>query len=309
MAAPVQRKGGSTRRPRAPRVAPAQKKKGAFTPGVIATLLVLVLLGTTAVLVGSGAFTKSSTPIASPSNTPAPSVSPSESPANAESSTASTSATPAPNAPNVPNAPTASPSASSAPTSASTAAPTTVSSVNCTYTRSSGGSEKFTGLPPAKATPGTKTATVVTNRGTIVAQLYATAPCTVNSFAFLASKSYFDGTKCHRLLNAPGFTALQCGDPSATGSGGPGYAFADENLTGATYPRGTLAMANAGAGTNGSQFFFVFKDSQFSPNYTPFGKVVSGLDVLDAIAAEGTDNGQSDGAPKKTVTLSSVRIQ
>lgn len=150
---------------------------------------------------------------------------------------------------------------------------------------------------------------MVTNRGTIVAQLYATAPCTVNSFAFLASKSYFDGTKCHRLLNAPGFTALQCGDPSATGSGGPGYAFADENLTGATYPRGTLAMANAGAGTNGSQFFFVFKDSQFSPNYTPFGKVVSGLDVLDAIAAEGTDNGQSDGAPKKTVTLSSVRIQ
>ena len=150
---------------------------------------------------------------------------------------------------------------------------------------------------------------MVTNRGTIVAQLYATAPCTVNSFAFLASKSYFDGTKCHRLLNAPGFTALQCGDPSATGSGGPGYAFADENLTGATYSRGTLAMANAGAGTNGSQFFFVFKDSQFSPNYTPFGKVVSGLDVLDAIAAEGTDNGQSDGAPKKTVTLSSVRIQ
>ena len=68
-------------------------------------------------------------------------------------------------------------------------------------------------------------------------------------------------------------------------------------------------MANAGAGTNGSQFFFVFKDSQFSPNYTPFGKVISGLDVLDAIAAEGTDNGQSDGAPKKTVTLSSVRIR
>jgi peptidyl-prolyl cis-trans isomerase B (cyclophilin B) len=150
---------------------------------------------------------------------------------------------------------------------------------------------------------------VVTNRGTIVMQLNAAAPCTGNSFAFLASKNYFDGTKCHRLLNAPGFTALQCGDPSATGSGGPGYAFADENLTGATYPRGTLAMANAGAGTNGSQFFFVFKDSQFSPNYTPFGKVVSGLDVLDAIAAEGTDNGQSDGAPKKTVTLSSVRIQ
>lgn len=304
MAAPVQRKGGSTRRPRAPRIAPAQKKKGSFTPGVIATLLVLVLLGTTAVLVGSGAFTKSATPLASPSNTPSPSASPSGTPTTAESTTSSSAP-----ATTAPNAPSPSPSASSTPTSASSTAPTTISSVNCTYTRSSGGNEKFTGLPPAKATPGTRTATVVTNRGTIVMQLNAAAPCTGNSFAFLASKSYFDGTKCHRLLNAPGFTALQCGDPSATGSGGPGYAFADENLTGATYPRGTLAMANAGAGTNGSQFFFVFKDSQFSPNYTPFGKVVSGLDVLDAIAAEGTDNGQSDGAPKKTVTLSSVRIQ
>jgi len=305
MAAPVQRKGGSTRRPRAPRVAPAQKKKGTFSPGMIATLLVLVLLGTTAILVGSGTFTKSDTPVALPSDTPSPSASPSGSPANPESGTATS--VPATDATTAPNTPSASPSASS--TSASSAAPTTISSVNCTYTRSSGGNEKFTGLPPAKATPGAKTATVVTNRGTIVMQLNAAAPCTGNSFAFLASKNYFDGTKCHRLLNAPGFTALQCGDPSATGSGGPGYAFADENLTGATYPRGTLAMANAGAGTNGSQFFFVFKDSQFSPNYTPFGKVVSGLDVLDAIAAEGTDNGQSDGAPKKTVTLSSVRIQ
>ena len=307
MAAPVQRKGGSTRRPKAPHVAPAQKKKGVFSPGMIATLLVLVLVGTTAVLVGSGAFTKSATPLASPSDTPSPPASPSGAPANPESGTAIN--VPATDASTAPNTPSASPSASSTPTPASSAAPTTISSVNCTYTRSSGGNEKFIGLPPAKATPGTRTATVVTNRGTIVMQLNAAAPCTGNSFAFLGSKSYFDGTKCHRLLNAPGFTALQCGDPSATGSGGPGYAFADENLAGATYPRGTLAMANAGAGTNGSQFFFVFKDSQFSPNYTPFGKVVSGLDVLDAIAAEGTDNGQSDGAPKKTVTLSSVRIQ
>jgi peptidyl-prolyl cis-trans isomerase B (cyclophilin B) len=68
-------------------------------------------------------------------------------------------------------------------------------------------------------------------------------------------------------------------------------------------------MANAGPGTNGSQFFFVFKDSQFAPSYTPFGKVISGLDVIDAIAADGTDNGQSDGAPKKGVTLSSVRVK
>ena len=151
---------------------------------------------------------------------------------------------------------------------------------------------------------------MVTNRGTIVVQLNAGAPCTVNSFAFLASKNYYDGTSCHRLLNAPGFTALQCGDATGSGGkGGPGYIYADENLAGATYPRGTLAMANAGPGTNGSQFFFVFKDSQFAPSYTPFGMVISGLDVIDAIAADGTDNGQSDGAPKKSVTLSSVRVK
>jgi peptidyl-prolyl cis-trans isomerase B (cyclophilin B) len=148
----------------------------------------------------------------------------------------------------------------------------------------------------------------VTNSGTIVMELLPTAPCTENSFAFLASNKFYDGTPCHRLLNAPGFTALQCGDPTGSGSSGPGYQFADESLAGATYPRGTVAMANAGPGTNGSQFFFVFKDSQFAPNYTPFGRVVSGMEVIDAIAAAGTSNGQSDGAPKNPVSLTSVKI-
>ena len=73
---------------------------------------------------------------------------------------------------------------------------------------------------------------------------------------------------------------LQCGDPTGTGSGGPGYQFQDENLTGATYPAGTVAMANAGPNTNGSQFFIVYKDTQLPPNYTPFGKITGGLDVL-----------------------------
>jgi peptidyl-prolyl cis-trans isomerase B (cyclophilin B) len=150
---------------------------------------------------------------------------------------------------------------------------------------------------------------VSTNQGKIVFALSPKAPCTVNSFEFLASKKYFDASPCHRLLNAPGFTALQCGDPSGTGTGGPGYRFADENLIGATYPRGTIAMANSGAGTNGSQFFFVFQDSKFSPNYTPFGRVISGLDVLDAIAAAGTSTGQSDGPPLKPVTINTLRIK
>lgn len=144
--------------------------------------------------------------------------------------------------------------------------------------------------------------------GQIVFELSAKTPCTENSFAFLASKNYFNGTPCHRLLNAAGFSALQCGDPSGTGKGGPGYRFADEDLAGATYPTGTVAMANSGPGTNGSQFFFVFKDSQFAPNYTPFGRVISGLNVLAAIAANGTSNGGTDGAPAKPVTINTLTV-
>lgn len=204
---------------------------------------------------------------------------------------------------------TATPTATPA-TSATTSTPPTMgSTVQCAYTRVSGGHSKFVGLPPTTATPSVRTATVTTNQGKIVFDLTPKAPCTENSFAFLAAKKYFDATPCHRLLNAPGFTALQCGDPSGTGTGGPGYKFSDENLTGATYPRGTVAMANSGSGTNGSQFFFVFKDSKFAPNYTPFGRVISGFNVLDAIAAAGTSNGQSDGAPKKPVTINTVRVK
>ena len=104
---------------------------------------------------------------------------------------------------------------------------------------------------------------------------------------------------------------LQCGDPSGTGSGGPGYQFQDENLTGATYPAGTIAMANAGPGTNGSQFFICFKDSPLPASYTPWGKITSGMDVVTKIAAAGEDdsNGAGDGKPKQTVTIKSVTIK
>ncbi|MFB7908518.1 peptidylprolyl isomerase [Kitasatospora sp. NPDC056076] len=135
----------------------------------------------------------------------------------------------------------------------------------------------------------------------------AKAPHTVNSFNFLAGEQYFDHTKCHRLTT-DGIFVLQCGDPTAKGSGGPGYQFADENLTGATYPAGTVAMANAGPGTNGSQFFLVYKDTQLPPNYTPFGKITGGLDVVQKIAAAGTLEGAGDGHPMADVTLNSVTV-
>lgn len=158
---------------------------------------------------------------------------------------------------------------------------------------------------------GTVDATLALNSGDVTLQLdRAAAPCTVNSFVSLAQQGYFDSTTCHRLTSSASLKVLQCGDPSATGRGGPGYSFADELSGSETYGAGTLAMANAGANTNGSQFFIVYGDSQLPASYTVFGKVTAGLDVVQAIAAKGSDNsnGQGDGAPKETVTIEKVTI-
>ncbi|WP_236567028.1 peptidylprolyl isomerase [Nocardia sp. CY41] len=150
------------------------------------------------------------------------------------------------------------------------------------------------------------TATLATNCGAVTIALDAArAPRTVNSFVFLAGEQYFDHTKCHRITTE-GIYVLQCGDPTATGMGGPGYQFPDENLTGATYPAGTIAMANAGPGTNGSQFFVVYRDAPLPPSYTPFGRVTAGMDVLTSIAAAGVKDGSSDGEPAAGVVLDSV---
>jgi peptidyl-prolyl cis-trans isomerase B (cyclophilin B) len=149
-----------------------------------------------------------------------------------------------------------------------------------------------------------------TTQGLIVVQaLTAQAPCTTYSFRFLAQRGYFTGTHCHRLTTM-GIFVLQCGDPTGTGSGGPGYRFNDENLSGATYPAGTVAMANAGPNTNGSQFFFVWKDTKLPPLYSPWGKVIGGMSVLRKIAAAGDDsqNGPGDGYPHRYTAFSRVQI-
>ena len=187
--------------------------------------------------------------------------------------------------------------------------------------KAAGTASKNVGVPTYDATAAAApyTATIHTNRGDIVFTALTTkAPYTTFSFSFLAGKNYFDNTPCHRLTTS-GIYVLQCGDPSGTGSGGPGYQFQDENLDyfGApdssgqvTYKAGTVAMANSGAGTNGSQFFLVYKDSPLSPNYTPFGTITKGLDVLQAIAAGGSDNSNAtgDGKPKLTTTIESVTV-
>ncbi|MFG2467906.1 peptidylprolyl isomerase [Streptomyces canus] len=140
------------------------------------------------------------------------------------------------------------------------------------------------------------------------------APHTVNSFDFLANKGFFDHTKCHRLTTN-GIYVLQCGDPTGSGSGGPGYTIPDENLKDKSlksnvYPAGTVAMANTGqAHTGGSQFFLVYQDSQLPPSYTPFGTISeSGMKVLKKIAAAGESTGAGDGAPNATVVINKATV-
>jgi peptidyl-prolyl cis-trans isomerase B (cyclophilin B) len=160
--------------------------------------------------------------------------------------------------------------------------------------------------PPSDPSP-SKTLTITTNRGAIDATLETeNAPCTSGSFTSLAKQGYFDDTKCHRLTTQ-GIFVLQCGDPTSTGAGGPGYSFDDELTGREKYPAGTLAMANAGPNTNGSQFFIVYADTPLPPSYTVFGTVdADGLRVVKRIARGGTADGGADGAPKDDVVIRSV---
>ncbi|MCT2588572.1 peptidylprolyl isomerase [Streptomyces sp. N2-109] len=159
--------------------------------------------------------------------------------------------------------------------------------------------------------------TLATTCGDIPIELDADkAPHTVNSFAFLADKGFFDHTACHRLTTSGGLGVLQCGDPTGQGDGGPGYTIPDENLDdprikGQTYPAGTIAMANTGQkDSGGSQFFLVHKDSQLPPQYTPFGTVSeAGMKVLKKIADAGEASGQGDGPPNATVVIDKATVK
>ncbi len=218
-------------------------------------------------------------------------------------------ATPAATAPTTPpaTAPTTPPA--TAPTSAA-AADTRPLACGLTATPAAPAQQHFPTAPARTIdAAATYTMAIETTCGTVTARLLAAkAPVTVNSFAFLAGKKFFDRTECHRVTTGAGLTVLQCGDPTGTGSGGPGYTFADENLAGATYPRGTLAMANSGPGTNGSQFFLVDKDSQLPPSYTVFGTITGGLDVLDGIVGRGVAGVGTDGKPAQRVFLKTVTV-
>jgi peptidyl-prolyl cis-trans isomerase B (cyclophilin B) len=228
-------------------------------------------------------------------------------------------------------------SASKSPSASPTASATTVAEPahHCSYTATTPVAKKVSFPPAAPDYTASYQATINTNLGKITFNLLnSKATCTVNSFVHLAEAGYFDNTQCHRIVTS-GIYVLQCGDPYATattkldcsssskiGTGTPGYKFASENLTKATYPAGTVAMANEGsADTNGSQFFIVYQDSTSElnasngPSYTPFATVSSGLDIVQNVAKKGyacqyVVSGQSEGgAPKEKVIVDSVTIK
>lgn len=161
---------------------------------------------------------------------------------------------------------------------------------------------------PAMTIDATKkyTATLKTDLGDIVVDLDAKGtPITVNNFVFLAKENFYDGTIFHRTIK--GFM-IQGGDPTGTGMGGPGYKFADEPFTG-EYTRGTLAMANSGANTNGSQFFIMHQDTSLPKNYVIFGHVTAGLDVVDKIAEAPIKPGGEGSSPVTPVQVQSITIK
>ena len=181
----------------------------------------------------------------------------------------------------------------------------------CTYTTAGKAAKEV--KKPANTSPantGTVVATISLNGQKVEATLdRAAAPCTVNSFVSLAAQGFYNSSPCWRLTaNAP-LSVLQCGDPTGVGNGGPGYTFADELTKTKTYPKGTLAMANSGPDTNGSQFFVVYADSTLAPQYTVFGKISdAGLAVVDAIAAKGVKNNAQDGPPNERATIDTVSV-
>jgi len=185
----------------------------------------------------------------------------------------------------------------------------TKSAAICKPTQAVGHKPMKLPVPEIKKPFVNRTFTLKTNCGDILIEADGiSAPLTVVSMTYLANKGFFDNSPCHRLTTQ-GIFVLQCGDPSGTGSGGPAYTAPDENLpkgSGNIYPAGSVAMANSGANTNGSQFFIVYEDnSRLGPNYTLWGKIVKGLEIVKAVAALGSDNsnGAGDGRPNQAITI------
>ena len=183
--------------------------------------------------------------------------------------------------------------------------------LKCTPTKAVGHDPKKIATPKKVLTTFPKKFTLVTNCGNIIiTTVGAKAPFAMTSIAALAKGGYYDNSLCHRLTTQ-GLFVLQCGDPTATGRGGPQFTFPDENLpanTANNYPAGTVAMANSGPNTNGSQFFLVYANTTLAPSYTIWGTITSGLDIVKAIAKAGAAGGAPDGKPAQTIAIQKVLV-
>lgn len=182
----------------------------------------------------------------------------------------------------------------------------------CKNTKAKGHTAKSIDPPEIKEPFQNRTFTFTTNCGNIVIKADGkSAPITVTALSALANGGFFDQTLCHRLTTE-NIYVLQCGDPTATGLGGPNFIYRDENLPTPVennYPAGVVAMANSGQNTNGSQFFIVYADTSLPPSYTIWGKVTKGLEIIQMVAKSGVQDGKKDGAPKLKIGIEKVKVR
>ena len=185
--------------------------------------------------------------------------------------------------------------------------------ITCKPTKATGHREKKVATPKVQKFSKNRVITLSTNCGDIVIEAYAKkAPVTVSMLSHLAASKFYDQSVCHRMIYSQSAALLQCGDPTASGYGGPQFQFDDENLPKAimnNYPVGTVAMANSGPNTNGSQFFIMAANTTLDPNYTVWGRVIKGLEIVQAVVANGTTTGEEVGQPKVKIAIEKVSIR
>jgi peptidyl-prolyl cis-trans isomerase B (cyclophilin B) len=185
--------------------------------------------------------------------------------------------------------------------------------ITCKPTKATGHREKKVGTPKLQKFSKNRVITLNTNCGEIVIEAFAKkAPVTVSMLSGLVTSKFYDQSICHRMIYSQSAALLQCGDPTASGYGGPQFQFNDENLPKASmnnYPAGTVAMANSGPNTNGSQFFIMAANTTLDPYYTVWGRVTKGLEIVQAVVANGTATGEEVGQPKVKIAIEKVSIR
>ncbi len=185
--------------------------------------------------------------------------------------------------------------------------------ITCKPSKAIGHREKKVSTPKIQKFSKNRVITLNTNCGDIVIEAFSKkAPVTVSMLSGLVTSKFYDQSVCHRMIYSQSAALLQCGDPTASGYGGPQFQFNDENLPKSVmnnYPAGTVAMANSGPNTNGSQFFIMAANTTLDPNYTVWGRVTKGLQIVQAVVANGTATGEQVGQPKVKIAIEKASIR